>query len=446
MSVQSGAAGWRGRVLHCLGDPAGDSGAVEHFEDGLLLVDDGRVAELGPADELLARLPADLPVNDHRGSLIVPGLIDCHVHFPQLEMIASYGEQLLDWLSRYAYPAERRYADADYAAEAAEFFLRQLLGNGTTTALVFATVHPQSVDAIFAAAARRNLRLISGKTLMDHGCPADLCDPADAGIADSRRLIERWHGHGRLGYAITPRFALTSSAAQLAAAGRLAAEFPDVHVHTHLAENRDEVGQVAARFPERQGYLDVYRHYGLLRERAVFAHCLHLDDSDRRALASHGGAIAFCPSSNLFLGSGLFDLAAARRHGIEVGIGSDIGAGTSLNLLETLAEAYKVLQLERQPLHPFQALYLATLGAARALRLDDRIGSFLPGREADFVVLDPAATEVAARRQRDAGGIEDVLFTLTMLGDDRAVAVTAVCGEPQHRRSAEQAAAGSPRR
>jgi len=426
--VSGQAVACRGALLHCLGDPAG-GGRTEYFDDAMLVVADGRIREVGPAKELERRLPSDLPVTDYPGRLIVPGFVDCHVHFPQLEMIASHGEQLLEWLERYAYPAERRYADPGYAAQAAEFFIRELLKNGTTAALVFATVHPASVDAIFSAAAQRNMRLVSGKTLMDTGCPADLSDDAEGGIADSRRLIERWHGRGRLGYAITPRFALTSSTEQLAAAGRLAAEFPDVHVHTHLAENADEISRVAERFPEARSYLDVYRAHGLLRERSVFAHCLHVDDEDRELMARGGGAIAFCPTSNLFLGSGLFDLAAARVKGIEVGLGSDVGGGTTLSIPGTLAAAYQVSQLKGQPLAPYRGLYHATLGAARALRLDDAIGNLLPGKEADFVVLDLAATELIERRLARAATIEEKLFALVTLADDRVVEATYVAGE-----------------
>lgn len=366
----------------------------------------------------------------------MPGLIDCHVHYPQIDMIASYGEQLLEWLEKYAYPSERRFVDAAVAAEAAEFFVEQLLANGTTTALVFATVHAHSVDAIFEAAGKRNLRLLSGKTLMDRGCPEDLRDTAAGGVEESRRLIERWHGQGRLGYAITPRFAVTSSKEQLAAAGQLAHEFPGVHVHTHLAENRDEVELIARRFPECRSYLDVYQQHGLLRERSVFAHCLHLDDADRAALARHGGAIAFCPTSNLFLGSGLFDLAAAKAQAVRVGMGSDIGGGTTLSMLRTVAAGYQVLQLQQQSLPPFEALYLATLGAAKALYLDDRIGSFAAGREADFIVVDDRATPLTSRRSTNAQSLEERLFALLMLGDDRAIEASYAMGEPVYARVA----------
>jgi guanine deaminase len=434
MSAVSGKVAFRASLLHCLDEPqsGNDDEAVQYFEDGLLVVENGHVLAAGPAEELLPGLDGATGIVDRRGKLIVPGLIDCHVHYPQIDMIAAYGEQLLDWLEKYAYPAEAQFADAAHASEVADYFVEQLLRNGTTTALVFATVHPHSVDAIFTAAGRHNMRLLSGKVLMDRACPAALRDSTDEGIADSRELIRRWHGKGRFGYAITPRFALTSSPAQLAAAGKLAAEFPDVHVHTHLAENRAEVELIAQQFPDRRSYLDVYRHFGLLRRRSVFAHCLHLDDTDRRTMAEHGGAIAFCPTSNLFLGSGLFDLAAARQHGIRVGAGSDVGGGTSLSMLRTLSEAYKVLQLQGQSLPAWRALYLATLGAARALYLDDRIGNFTAGREADFVILDPGATTLTARRLGKAESAAEKLFALMTLADERAIAATYVMGQPAY--------------
>ncbi len=421
---------FRGSILHCLADPgeSGDRSKIEHFEDGLLLVRDGRIAALGPAADVEPTLGPDIEIVDHRGRLIVPGFIDCHVHFPQVDIIASYGEQLMDWLSRYAFPAEERFADAEHAAEVAEFFLDELLANGTTTALVFPTVHPASVDAIFTAAEARNLCLVSGKVMMDRNCPETLRDDPDSAYADSRELLEKWHGRGRLGYAITPRFAVTSSEAQLAAAGRLAAEFPDVHVHTHLAENEEEVQLIARQFAWSRSYFDVYEHFGLARERAVFAHSLHLDEQDRTQMAAHGCSIAFCPTSNLFLGSGHFDLRAARRHRIPVGVGTDVGGGTSLSVLRTLHEAYKVLHVRGQPLPAFRALYLATLGAAEALCLDDRIGNFAVGKEADFVVLDGDAASITARRLGNATELEERLFALIMLGDDRHVAETRVMG------------------
>ena len=428
---------FRASILHCLADPRGatdhnKSSAVEYIDDGLLIVENGYVRETGEAEALLPGLSEDVEVVEHRDKLIIPGMIDCHVHFPQVDIIASYGEQLLDWLNRYAYPVEQKFADAAHAAEVADFFVDELLRNGTTTALVFATVHPQSVDAIFDKALQQNMRLLAGKVLMDKNCPEELRDDAQSGYTDSLALINKWHGKGRLSYAITPRFAVTSSEGQLAEAGRLASEHPDVYVHTHLAENKDEVELIAKQFSWSRSYLDVYEHFGLLRERSVFAHCLHLDDRDQKSMADHGGAIAFCPSSNMFLGSGLFDLRSAHDKGIRVGLGTDIGGGTSLSMLRTVSEAYKVLHLLGQGLPPFDALYLATLGAARALYLEDRIGNFEPGKEADFVVLDAKAISITARRLSKSDDVAEKLFALIMLGDDRSVAATYLMGELAH--------------
>jgi guanine deaminase len=421
---------FRASLLHCLADPgeASDPQSWEYFDDGLLVVDDGRVVAAGEADALLPTLPTGVHVTDYQGRLIVPGLIDCHVHYPQLDIIGSFGAQLLDWLNQYAYPEEMRFEDPAHAREVATVFVDELLRNGTTTALVFGTVHAHSADAIFEAAAARGMRLVAGKVLMDRNCPKALRDDPDSAYADSKALIERWHGKGRLGYAITPRFALTSSEAQLEAAGRLAAEHPDVWVHTHLAENREEVEEAARQFPDSRSYLDVYDRFGLLRDRSVFAHCLHMDDKDRATMASKGGAAAFCPTSNLFLGSGLFRLDAMRAAGIRCGLGTDVGGGTSLSLLRTASEAYKVLHLQEQALPAMQALYLATLGAAETLRLEDKIGNFAPGKEADFVVLDFDASSITARRTAAADSIEEKLFALMTLGDDRNIAATYLLG------------------
>jgi len=422
---------FRASIYHCVADPGphAEESAVEHFEDGLLVVENGAIAKVGAAEDLLPTLPGDVQLEDLSGKLIVPGLIDCHVHFSQVDIIASYGEQLLDWLNRYAYPAETQFSDAQHARSVADFFLDELLRNGTTTAVVFATVFPQSVDAIFEAAEERDMRLIAGKVLMDRLCPEELCDDPESGYADSKALIERWHGKGRLGYAITPRFALTSTEAQLEAAGRLAAEYPDTWVHTHLAENQEEVDQIAKQFAWSRSYLDVYDHYGLLRERSVFAHCLYLDAADRALLAEKSGAGAFCPTSNLFLGSGLFDLQSMSDAGVRVGLATDVGGGTSMSLLRTMSEAYKILHLQGQSLPASRALYLATLGAAEALRLDDRIGNFTPGKEADFIVLDSGASNITARRAETSTSIDELLFALIFLGDDRHIAATYLQGQ-----------------
>ncbi len=418
----------RASILHCLRDPSDDkdplaSGSVEHFEDGLLVVADGYVDRLGPAEALLKELPSNVRVVEHGDKLIIPGLIDCHVHYPQIDIIASYGERLLDWLEKYAYPAERTFADPEHAKEVAEFFVQELLRNGTTTACVFATVHPQSVDAIFEAASKYGMRLIAGKVLMDQNCPEDLRDTPQTGYEQSRQLIEKWHGRDRLSYAVTPRFAITSSEEQLRQAGRLLKEFPDVYLHTHLAENEEEVLQVARQFPWSRSYLDVYEHFGLVRELSVFAHCIHMGDDDRKLMARKGAAMAFCPSSNLFLGSGLFDLHGARQCSVRVGTGSDVGGGTSLSMLCTLGDAYKVLQLKAQSLTPFGAFYLTTLGAARALYLDAKVGNFAKGKEADFVLLDTSGTATLKRREWGEN-ISTEIFALFILGDDRIVSRT----------------------
>ena len=421
---------WRASLLHCLADPGESSepSAWEYVEDGLLVVSDGRVVAAGEAEALLRTLPADARVTECRDKLIVPGFIDCHVHFPQLDIVGSFGAQLLEWLNQYAYPAEKRFADPDHAREVAGVFEDELLRNGTTSALVFGTVHAHSADAIFEAAEAKGMRLIAGKVLMDINCPEELRDDPESAYADSKALIDRWHGKARLGYAITPRFALTSSEAQLEAAGRLAKEHPEVWVHTHLAENHEEIEDVAQQFPDSRSYLDVYDRFGLLRERSVFAHCLHMDDTDRRVMAEKGGAAAFCPTSNLFLGSGLFRLPAMRAAGIRCGLGTDVGGGTSLSLLRTASEAYKVLHLQEHALPAMQALYLATLGAAEALHLDEFIGNFSPGKEADFVVLDFTGSSLTTRRTAAAETIEEKLFALMTLGDDRNIAATYVLG------------------
>lgn len=422
---------YRGTIVHALRDPGGgDEEAIEHFADGVLLVGEGRVREIGPAKALMERLPSDTEVSDCSGKLILPGFVDTHIHYPQVDVIASYGARLLDWLEHYTFPAEGRFKDQAVARDAASFFLDELLRNGTTTALVFASVHPQSVDAIFQGARERGMRLIAGKVLMDRNCPEDLRDTADTGYRDSKALIEKWHGVERLSYAITPRFAVTSTDEQLARAGQLAREHPDVFIQSHLAENTDEVAWVTELFPEQRSYLDVYDRFGLLRERSVYAHCIHLEDDDRGRMGGSGAAAAFCPTSNLFLGSGLFDLDAADAHGIRTGIGTDVGGGTSFSMLRTLGEAYKVLQLQGQTLTPLRAFYLATLGGARSLYLDDRIGNFERGKEADFIVIDPQATPLMARRTAGARDIAGKLFALAVLGDDRNVSEVYVGGRP----------------
>lgn len=428
----AGAGHWqafRACLLDFVGDPAESATAHRHFDDGLLVLRDGLVIEVGPARELLPRLPAGVEVVDYSGRLLMPGFVDTHVHYAQTDMIASYGEQLLEWLERYAFPAERKFADRGHAREAADFFLTELLRNGTTTAMVFGTVHSASVDGFFEAAQERSVRMIAGRVMMDRNAPAFLTDDADASYEQSLALIDRWHGRGRLSYAVTPRFAPTSSERQLELAGKLLEARPGVYLQSHVAENRNEVAWVAQLFPWSRSYLDVYDRFGLIRPRAVYAHCLHLDAADRQRMGATGAAMSFCPTSNLFLGSGLFDHAAARAHGVRVGLGTDVGGGTSLSMLRTLNEAYKVAQLAGQRLTPLGAFYLATLGSARALYLDDRIGSFAVGNEADFIVLDLEATPLLARRMQSTATLAERLFVLMMLGDDRAILAAYLMGK-----------------
>lgn len=428
---------FRASILHSLADPreVGIEQSHEYFDDGLLIIEDGKVAQIGHAAELLPSLPTDTEVLEYQDALITPGFIDTHIHYPQTGMIASYGEQLLDWLNTYTFPTERAFADKAHASEVADVFLNELLRNGTTTALVFGSVHKASVDAFFEACEKRNLRMIAGKVLMDRNAPDYLSDTAESGYADSKELIERWHGKGRLHYAVTPRFAPTSTPEQLTLAGKLFKEYPDIYMHTHLSENRQEIEWVRELFPERKGYLDVYDHHGLIGARSVFAHGVHLCDDECQRLGETGSAVAFCPTSNLFLGSGLFDLEKVEGFGVRVGLGTDIGAGTSFSQLQSLNEAYKVMQLQGKKLDPFKSLYLATLGGARALYLDDRIGNLQPGKEADFVVLDYKATPLIDFRLSQAKTLPEKLFALMMLGDDRAVKETYAAGVSVHRKA-----------
>lgn len=427
---------YRASVLHSIADPrlVGAEESYEYFEDGLLVVEDGIVVDIGRAESLLPSLSPGVDVVHYADALITPGFIDTHIHYPQVEIIGSYGAQLLDWLETYTFPCEGQFDDPQHARAQADLFLSELLRNGTTTALVFGTVHKQSVDAFFEQASKLNLRMIAGKVLMDRCAPDYLVDTAESGYADSKDLIERWHGKGRLSYAVTPRFAPTSTNEQLELAGKLFKEFPGLYMHTHISENRKEIEWVKELFPERDGYLDVYDHHGLIGERSMFAHGVHLHDEECKRLGDTGSAVAFCPTSNLFLGSGLLDLARLEEYGVRVGLGTDVGAGTSFSQLQSLNEAYKVLQLQGQKLDPFKALYLATLGGARSLYLDDRIGNLRPGKEADFVVLDYNATPLISRRLNRARSLEEKLFALMILGDDRVVKETFSAGVSVHRR------------
>ncbi|BCU66299.1 guanine deaminase [Acinetobacter bouvetii DSM 14964 = CIP 107468] len=409
---------------------------VRYVEDGLLLSENGIIQWFGPWDKGQRLIPEQVQVQHYPDQLIVPGFIDTHIHFPQTEMIGAYGEQLLEWLNTYTFPTEMQFSDPAYAQKIAAFFVQELLKNGTTTALVFCTVHPQSVDALFAAAEQHQMRLIAGKVMMDRHAPDALCDTADGAYSDSKALIEKWHGKGRNLYAITPRFAPTSTPKQLARAGELKAEYPDVYVHTHLSENKNEIAWVKELYPEQNGYLDVYRHYGLTGSRSVFAHCVHLEEHEWDCMHQTDSAIAFCPTSNLFLGSGLFPLKKTWDKQVKVGLGTDIGAGTSFNQLQTIQEAYKVQQLQGDKLSAFEALYHATLGGAKALDLAEKLGNFNLGKEADFAVLDLQPTALQQLRQSRAKGLEDSLFALMMMGDDRNIHATYIYGQRAYLKTA----------
>ena len=438
----------RGTIVTCRDDPflTDPDRALTTEPDGIVVCRNGIIEQVGPAAEIIRSLPSGTPVTHHEGCLIAPGFIDTHVHYVQTGMIASHGEQLLDWLNRYAFPAEVAFKDPAHAEAMARVFCDELLRNGTTTALVFCAVYPQSVDALFAETERRGMRMIAGKVLMDRNAPDELRDTAQQGYDESKALIARWHGRGRLLYAITPRFAGTSTPAQLDAAGTLWRAHPDVLMQTHISENRREIEWTAELFPERKNYLDVYDHHGLIGKRAVLAHGVHLSEDEIYRCHASGTAIAHCPTSNLFLGSGLFRMSRFKdpKRPVQVGLGTDVGGGTSFSLLATMGAAYQIAQLDGRALSSVQAFYLATLGGARALALEDRIGTIAPGREADLVVLDPNATPLLAVRNRRAQSIEDMLFALMMLGDDRAVAATYVAGNLAHARDASGTSDGTP--
>ena len=421
---------FRAQILHFTDSPDTITGAgVEYFSDGVLLLENGRVKTLASA-ETMASAGFDLRQCQHfPEQLIMPGFIDSHIHYPQTDVIASYGEQLLDWLTQFTFPTELKFSDPEFAAIATEQFLQLLLENGTTTAMVYTTVFAQSCEAFFRAAANKNLRMIAGKVMMDRNAPAQLLDSAESSERDSRQLIERWHKQGRLHYALTPRFAPTSTSAQLRAAGKLYQSYPELYLQTHLSENQQEIAWIKTLFPEARDYLDVYDSAGLLGPRSVFGHGLHLSDRELRRLADTQSSIAFCPTSNLFLGSGLLDVQRIERAQVPLSIATDVGGGTSFSLLRTLAEAYKVLQLQGQTLHPLQALYMVTLGNARALHLDSHIGNFASGKEADFILLNLTATPLQKIRQENAKNLSQTLFALMTLGDEHNIARTYIMGK-----------------
>ena len=421
---------FRAQILHFTDAPNPQTGAgVEFFDDGVLLVENGRVKAVGDA-QAMAKQGLDLTRCQHFPEhLLMPGFIDTHIHCPQAGVIASYGEQLLDWLNNYTFPAELQFSDPDFAAAAAEQFLQFLLQNGTTSAMVYTTVFAQSTHAFFSAAKKMNMRMIAGKVMMDRHAPAALLDTPETSYTDCCALIETWHNTRRLHYALTPRFAPTSSPEQLAVTGKLYREYPDLYLQTHLAENQQEIAWVKSLYPSARDYLDVYDHYGLLGPRSVFGHGIHLSNAEIARLAQTQSGIAFCPTSNVFLGSGLLDMARLERAGIPVSLATDVGGGTSFSQFRSLAEAYNVLQLQGQTLHPLKGFYLATLGNARALQLDHCIGNFEPGKEADFILIKLGVTPLQTLRQSTAQTLTEKLFALMILGNECNIARAYIMGK-----------------
>lgn len=402
--------------------------AARHSAHGAILMDGDRIAAVGEADALRAAHP-DAQVEDMGDALLVPGFVDCHAHYPQTAIIASWGRRLIDWLNNYTFPEESRFGDAVYARTQAELYLDLCLANGITSACVFSTIHPESVDAIFEAAQARNMRLTTGKVMMDRNAIDGLKDTAQSGYDDSKALLEKWRGVGRLGYAVTPRFAPTSSPEQLEAAGALWAEHPDCLMQTHLSEQPEEIAWVRRLFPDDKDYFAVYERFGLAGPGALMGHAIHLSKRERAAILETGSAVAHCPTSNTFIGSGLCDVAGLRGQGIPLGLATDVGGGSSFSMLATMRAAYEVGQLRGLPLHPAQLLWLATEGSAAAMRLSDKVGRLAPGLEADMVALDMKATPVLAQRSARARDIFEALFATIMLGDDRAVKAVWVAGE-----------------
>jgi guanine deaminase len=413
-----------GQTLAFSGDPFRDGfGAVGHERRGAVHVRDGRIVALGDRDTIAA---PGAEVIDHGDALILPGFIDAHAHYPQTAIIASWGKRLIDWLNTYTFPEEMRFGDPDYAAEIARRYLDLLTAHGTTTVASYCTIHPESVEALFSEAAARGMRVLAGKTCMDRNAPEGLRDSPQSAYDDSKALLQRWHGRDRLSYIITPRFSPTSSEAQLDALGALWAEHPDCLMQTHLSEQTDEIAWVKSLFPDASDYLDTYERFGLLGENGLYGHAIHLEPREIDRLAEVGAAVVHCPTSNTFIGSGLFDMGLRAR--MRVGLATDTGGGSNFSMLRTMAAAYEVAQLRGIALHPAELLWLATGGSAEALRIGDKVGRLAPGYEADLVVLDLASTPAIAQASARAEDIWQAVFPTIMMGDDRAVAQVYVAG------------------
>lgn len=423
----------RGRLLsfHRAPEHPGDHESYLYEEDGALLVRDGKIAAVGTYAEVKVKAGAETSEIDHRPHLILPGLIDCHVHFPQMQVIASYAANLLEWLNTYTFPEECRFVESAHAERIATQFFDEFLRQGTTTAVAYCSVHKASADAFFAESLKRGTLMIGGKVMMDRNAPQGLLDTPQLGYDETRAVIEQWHGKGRNHVAITPRFAITSTPEQMAMTQKLAEEFPDLHIQTHLSENHDEIRYTCELYPEATDYTDIYARYGLLRKKALFGHAIHLSDREADAMAERGAVAVHCPTSNLFLGSGLFPLKAIKRREkpVTVAVATDIGGGSSYSMFKTMDEAYKIQQLLGERMNPLESFYHMTLGNAVALDLADRIGTLEEGTDADIVVLNAAATPAMRLRMETVTSLSEELFLLQTLGDDRSVVETYVAGK-----------------
>ena len=431
---------FRGSIYHCIEE----NGSLKpiYFDDGLMVVDNksGKIIDVGNFSDLRSSWDISNNLIHFRDRLIMPGFVDTHVHYPQYKVIASYGTSLLEWLNKYTFVEEQRFSDVAYADQIANLFLDELIKNGTTSVMTFCTSFKQSVEAFFNAAENRNLRMAAGKVMMDRHAPDELCDNPDNSYSDSKELIEKWHNKGRLRYAVTPRFAPTSSSSQLNQAARLLNEYPSddqtkgVLLQTHLNENDEEIAWVNDLFPDSNSYFGVYEDHGITGNRSVFGHCIHNTEEEYQRMAKTGSKVSLCPTSNLFLGSGLFELEKLESYGIDVSLASDVGGGDSFSMFKVMNEAYKICRLNDFNLDPIKAFYLTTLGAAKVLDMNDSIGNFEVNKEADFIVIDLNASEIISQKNKIAMGVNDILFNLMTLGDDRLIDEVFILGQRAYKK------------